>query len=115
LVYYYDLLWEQIQDKMASTFGCFKESRFRGQILVEKCDDCWEFFRVQWWQISPGFLEEIKRPSMLHRSDDGDGDDGVEEEEEEVPSTLVASTPSITSLSLSLSHLTLENRHTHRE
>jgi hypothetical protein len=40
---------------------------------------------------------------MLHRSDDGDGDDGVEEEEEEVPSTLVASTPSITPLSLSLS------------
>jgi hypothetical protein len=42
---------------------------------------------------------------MLHRSDDGDGDDGVEEEEEEVPSTLVASTPSITPLSLSLSLL----------
>jgi hypothetical protein len=39
---------------------------------------------------------------MLHRSDDGDGDDGVEEEEEEVPSTLVTSTPSITSLSLDL-------------
>jgi len=39
---------------------------------------------------------------MLHRSDDGDGDDSVEEEEDEVPSTLVASTPSITSLSLSL-------------
>jgi len=39
---------------------------------------------------------------MLHRSDDGDGDDGVEEKEEQVPSTLVASTPSITSLSLSL-------------
>jgi hypothetical protein len=39
---------------------------------------------------------------MLHRSDDGDGDDGVEEEEEQVPSTLVASTPSIISLSLLL-------------
>jgi hypothetical protein len=52
---------------------------------------------------------------MLHRSDDGDGDDGVEEEEEQVPSTLVASTPSITSLSLSLSLLLDLGKQTHTE
>jgi hypothetical protein len=50
---------------------------------------------------------------MLHRSDDGDSDDGVEEEEEDVPSTLVASTPSVTSLSLSLLSLDL-GKQTHR-